>query len=182
MTLPLLEGTDGIQKMSKSLGNHIGLTDPPQQMFGKILSISDTLMERYAQLLLGRDENAWNDSVGAHPLDRKKMLATILVGRFHGEEAASHAQEFFEERFQRRNDFAPTPVILRTAEERMWICNVLKEIGFAASTSEARRLITSGSVRVDGRTVGVDFQFRLGVDRLVAVGRRRVAEIQCERP
>jgi tyrosyl-tRNA synthetase len=181
LTLPLLVGTDGVQKMSKSLGNQIGITDPPEDMYGKLMSISDELMERYGVLLLG-SEPAWTALAEAHPLERKKRLASVLVARFHGFDAASRAQNYFEERFQRRADFAPTPVVLRTGDADIWICKLLKDVGFAASTSAARRLVSEGAVRVDGAVVGADYRFRRGIDRLVAVGRRRIAAVAFEKP
>jgi tyrosyl-tRNA synthetase len=179
LTLPLLEGLDGVQKMSKSLGNHVGLTDPPEEMFGKLMSISDPLMDRYALLLL---DEAWSASAPAHPLERKKALAGALVERFHGAADAVAARQFFEERFQRRQDFAPTPVTLRTRDTEVWICHLLKEAGLAASTSAARRLVGEGAVRVDGRVVDAEFRFQRGVHRLVSVGRRRVAAIEFADP
>jgi tyrosyl-tRNA synthetase len=181
LTLPLLVGLDGVQKMSKSLGNHVGIAEPPEEIFGKLMSISDTLMERYGVLLLG-DDPEWAARKDAHPLERKKALASALVARFHGEGEAARAQIYFEERFQRRADFAPTPVVMRTAESEVWICKLLKEIGFAASTSAARRLASEGAVRVDGAIVGADYQFKRGVDHLVSVGRRRIAAVSFEEP
>jgi tyrosyl-tRNA synthetase len=181
VTLPLLVGTDGVQKMSKSLGNQIGITEAPEEIYGKLMSVSDALMERYGVLLLG-DEPGWARLANAHPLERKKGLASLLVARFHGEAAAARAQTYFEERFQRRADFAPTPVVVRSAEDEVWICKLLKDVGFAASTSAARRLVSEGAVRVDGAVVGVDYRFKRGADRLVAVGRRRIAEVAFEDP
>jgi tyrosyl-tRNA synthetase len=181
ITLPLLVGTDGVQKMSKSLGNQVGIAEPPEEIYGKLMSISDELMDRYGLLLLG-EEPSWVAQKDAHPLERKKVLASLLVARFHGESAALRARTYFEERFQRRADFAPTPVVLRTGESAIWICKLLKEIGFAASTSAARRLASEGAVRVDGAVVDADYQFRRGTDRLVSVGRRRIAAVAFEDP
>lgn len=181
ITLPLLEGTDGTQKMSKSLGNHVGITDDAREMFGKIMSVSDVLMDRWAELLVA-DETEWRGQAAAHPLDRKKTLAALLVGRFHGREAAEGARRFFEERFQRRADFEPTPIVIRTRDPSIWICRLLKDAGLAASTSAARRLVSEGAVRVDGQVVQADFQFHRGVNRLVAVGRRRLASIEIRDP
>src|SRR5262249_54792836 len=159
LTLPLLEGTDGLQKMSKSLGNHVGITDDPREMFGRIMSISDALMGRWAELLVA-DEPDWAAASTSHPLERKKLLATLLVGRFHGVEVAQAARRFFEERFQQRKDVDPTPIVIRTRESGLWICHLLKEAGLAASTSAARRLVSEGAVKVDGEVVGADFEFR----------------------
>jgi tyrosyl-tRNA synthetase len=181
VTLPLLVGTDGVQKMSKSLGNHVGIAEAPEEIYGKLMSISDELMERYGLLLLG-DQPAWTAQKGAHPLERKKALASLIVARFHGEAAAAGARNYFEERFQRKADFAPTPVTLRSSESEVWICKLLKDIGFAASTSAARRLASEGAVKVDGAVVNADYRFRRGSDHLVAVGRRRIAAIVFEDP
>jgi tyrosyl-tRNA synthetase len=181
LTLPLLEGTDGVQKMSKSLGNHVGITDDSREMFGKIMSVSDALMAKWAGLLVA-DEREWIEGATAHPLERKKTLASLLVRRFHGAAAAKSARQFFEERFQQRRDVDPTPVVIRTREAGLWICHLLKEAGLAASTSAARRLVNEGAVKVDGQVVGADFEFRRGVHRLVAVGRRKLATIDLVDP
>ena len=180
MVLPLLEGTDGVQKMSKSLGNHIGIADTPDEMYGKVMSLSDPLMMRYYELLstttAERQEALRTGAV--HPMEAKKALAGELVARFHGEEAAAAALRFFEQRFQQRAAHEPLPVRLSTDADEVWICQLLKEIGFAPSTSEARRLVGQGAVRVDGRPVDVNFRFRKGRDRLVEVGRRRLADVR----
>jgi tyrosyl-tRNA synthetase len=180
LTLPLLEGTDGVQKMSKSLGNHIGIAEPPDEMFGKAMSISDELMERYG-LLLAADEPAWIAAAAAHPMERKKALAALLVARFHGADAAGQARDFFERRFQQRTDHAPTAATIRSDEDGVWICRVLKDVGLASSTSAARRLVSEGAVRVDGQVVGVDFRFTRQ-HRLVAVGRRRLVAVEFAAP
>jgi tyrosyl-tRNA synthetase len=179
IVLPLLEGTDGVQKMSKSLGNHIGVSESPEQIYGKVMSLSDTLMLRYYELLSGAPESE-REAIrrGAmHPMEAKKALARELVARFWGEEAAVRAAGFFEARFQRRQAHAPARVQLATDEPELWICQLIKEIGFASSTSEARRLVAQGAVRVDGQPVDLNFRFRRGFHRLVEVGRRRLAEV-----
>jgi tyrosyl-tRNA synthetase len=182
MVLPLLEGTDGAQKMSKSLGNQVGITEPAEEMYGKIMSISDALMVRYYELLTAASEERMEAirSGGVHPMDAKKALAAELVGRFHGAGAADRATHFFAERFQRRVPHGPKTVRLRTARDEIWVCQLMKDVGFASSTSDARRLVGQGAVRVDGRPVDVNFQFRRGRDRLLEVGRRRIAEIVFE--
>lgn len=180
LVLPLLEGLDGVQKMSKSLGNHIGITDAPADMYGKLMSIPDRLLPRYLRLLSDRDQG-YQERVARgeiHPMEAKKALAREIVARFHGETAAAQAERFFVERFQRRQAYDPTPVRLDGVQGEIWICELLRRIGFAASTSEARRLVMQGAVRVDGRTVDLEFRFRPGVDRLVAVGRRRLAVVE----
>lgn len=180
LVLPLLEGLDGTHKMSKSLGNHVGIADAPADMYGKLMSIPDTLLPRYLRLLSDRDAAYRGRVEGGeiHPMEAKKALAREIVARFHGEAAATQAERFFEERFQRRRAYEPIPVRLDGVHGDVWICELLKRIGFASSTSEARRLVTQGAVRVDGRTVDLEFRFRPGVDRLVAVGRRRLAAVE----
>lgn len=179
MVLPLLEGTDGVHKMSKSLGNHIGITEPPEEMYGKIMSLSDDLMLRYFELLSLAPEEQLRviRSREMHPMEAKKALASELVGRFHGAEAAAKAARFFEERFQKRTAHEPTPVRVRTSATEVWICQLIKDVGFAASTSEARRLVAQGAVRVDGQVVDLEFRFRRGINNLLEVGRRRVATV-----
>jgi tyrosyl-tRNA synthetase len=179
VVLPLLEGTDGTHKMSKSLGNHIGIAEPPEEMYGKLMSISDALMQRYYDLLsrASEDRRAALARGDVHPMEAKKALAEELVARFWGAEVAKRAAHFFEERFQKRLPHEPLLVKLDAGRDIVWICQLLKEIGFAPSTSEARRLIAQGAVRVDGRSVDVNFRFRPGIDRLVEVGRRRLAEV-----
>lgn len=179
MVLPLLEGTDGVHKMSKSLGNHIGITEPAEDMYGKVMSLSDPLMVRYYELLSSASPEVLTSIHRGeiHPMEAKKALARELVVRFHGEEAAARAAYFFAQRYQQRAAHEPVAVRLRTSADELWICQLLKEIGFAPSTSEARRLVAQGAVRVDGRPVDVNFRFRRGRDRLLEVGRRRLAEV-----
>jgi len=180
IVLPLLEGLDGTQKMSKSLGNHVGIADAPHDMYGKLMSIPDRLLVRYLLLLSDRDAR-YRDRVARgeiHPMEAKKALAREIVERFHGPEAAATAERFFEERFQHRQAYAPTPIRLEATSEDIWICDLLKRIGFVRSTSEARRLVTQGAVRVDDRPVDLEFRFRPGVHRLVGVGRRRLATVE----
>jgi len=184
MVLPLLEGTDGVQKMSKSLGNHIGISEAPEVMYGKLMSLTDPLMARYYALLSAAPE-ARQAAVRAgdlHPMEAKKALAAELVARFHGPEAANAAERFFEERHQKRTPHRPTPVEVRTGAGDVWICELIREVGFAPSTSEARRLVAQGAVQVDGRPVDLNFRFRRGVHRLLKVGRRRLAEVTFAEP
>jgi tyrosyl-tRNA synthetase len=182
LVLPLLEGTDGVQKMSKSLGNHVGISEAPEEMYGKLMSVSDALMGRYYELLSAADEERLEAvrTGRIHPMDAKKGLAAELVARFHGQDAAAAAERFFEERFQKRTAHRPKAVRLSTTSEDVWICQLIKDVGFAPSTSEARRLVAQGAVKVDGRQVDVNFRFRRGRDRLLEVGRRRLAEVTFE--
>jgi tyrosyl-tRNA synthetase len=181
LTMPLLEGTDGVQKMSKSLGNFIAITDPPAEMYGKVMSISDALMLKYYELLstvdLAQLQAIREEQV--HPLNAKKNLATELVTRFHGEAAAVSAAEDFAQRFQRRE----LPSELETfawegQEEAVWICQLIKTVEFSKSTSEARRLVQQGGVRLDGTAVtDQDFHVPAQGEKVLQVGRRRVIKI-----
>jgi len=149
-------------------------------MYGKLMSISDDLMRRYVALLSTRPGDILTplEHGELHPMDAKKGLARELVARYHGEERAAQAEAFFRDRFQRRQDNEPTVVRLDAGVREVWICKLLKEIGFAASTSEARRLVAQGAVRVDGVAVDPDFHFQPSQHRLVSVGRRRLAEVR----
>jgi len=184
VVVPILEGLDGLQKMSKSLGNHVGITEAPEEMYGKLMSISDQLMLRYYELLSTQPgERLLAVQRGdIAPMEAKKALAAELVGRFHGQAAAEAAGRFFEERFQKRSPYEPTRVEVRTTADDVWICQLIKDIGFAPSTSAARRLVAQGAVRVDGQPVDVNFRFRRGVDRLLEVGRRRLAAVTLVAP
>jgi tyrosyl-tRNA synthetase len=170
VTMPLLEGTDGFNKMSKSLNNYIGIMEPPEEIFGKMMSISDNLMWRYAELLSDR-----NLGELLHPMDFKKSLAHEMVARFHGGRAADAAREYFESRYQKR----AMPESVRTefsAPDRVWICQLLVDIGFARSKSEARRLVAQRAVRVDGAIIAdPDFEFQGKSHRVIEVGKTRIA-------
>lgn len=176
MLMPILEGTNGVQKMSKSLGNAIGIKESPREMYGKLMSISDELMLRYQQRL---SRSSPREHADLHPLEAKKRLARELVERFHGAAAADGAQRFFEGRHQERELVDPEEHELAAeGDDGIWICKLLREIRFAPSTSEARRLVQQGAVRVDGVVVkDVDYRFRRGKDSLVGVGRRRLARV-----
>jgi tyrosyl-tRNA synthetase len=179
MTMPLLEGLDGVRKMSKSYGNAVGLTDAPRDMFGKLMSIPDRMMPRYFELLtdVALADLAAIRSGKSHPMESKKRLATEIVAEYHDRDAASDAREYFESKFQRREVPQDVPVY-RIAEE-LWICELLKQLGFAASTNEARRLVGQGAVRVDRQTVSdINFHFVPGQHRILEVGKRRVARIE----
>jgi tyrosyl-tRNA synthetase len=179
MTMPLLEGLDGVRKMSKSYGNYVGLTDKPEDMYGKLMSAPDKLMVRYYELLTKatRDEIAAVKSGGTHPMEAKKRLARTIVTEYHGAPAADRAEQYFESKHQRREIPASTQVY-RIAED-LWICELMKQLQFTPSTSEARRLVSQGAVRVDGRTItDVNFRFVPGEHKVLEVGKRRVARIE----
>jgi tyrosyl-tRNA synthetase len=186
ITLPILEGLDGVQKMSKSLGNYIGITDTPDDMFGKIMSVSDDLMWRYFELLSTRDLSeiqAWRDAVhqGANPRDIKFELGLELVTRFHGSARAREALERFVARFQRGALPEDIPEQRLSAGESgsLPIANLLKAAGLVASTSEAIRLIGQGAVRIDGERIeDVRLVCPAGSQHVYQVGKRRIARIR----
>ena len=184
LTMPLLEGLDGVQKMSKSLGNYIGITDAPGEMFGKLMSISDTLMWRYYELLSFRavDEiKALQDAVaeGRNPRDVKFELAREIVARFHDADAAEAAQRDFVARFQKHAVPEDLSEIAVEADATgMGVAHVLKAAGLVSSTSEAFRMIGQGAVRVDGERIeDRATTFEPGVDLVMQVGRRRFAKV-----
>jgi tyrosyl-tRNA synthetase len=179
ITMPLLEGLDGVRKMSKSYGNYVGLTDKPEDMFGKLMSVSDQLMLRYYELLTDIDkaELAAISSGAIHPMEAKKRLASLIVTEYHDAAAAAASRRYFESKFQRHEVPADAPVF-RLGQE-LWLCELMKQLRFASSTSEARRLVGQGAVRVDGQIVtDVNFRFVPGEHRILEVGKRRVAKIQ----
>ena len=145
-------------------------------MFGKLMSVPDQLMVRYYQLLTSAtpEEIAAMKSGGIHPMEAKKRLARAIVEEYHGAAAADRAEQYFESKFQRREVPASVPVY-RIAED-LWICELMKQLQFTRSTSEARRLVSQGAVRVDGRTISdVNFRFVPGEHKVLEVGKRRVA-------
>ena len=182
LTMPLLEGTDGVNKMSKSLGNYIGINEAPEDIFGKMMSISDDLMWRYAELLSDRplaDIQRTRAEVAegkAHPMEFKKALAEEIVTRFHGARAGESAREYFETRFQKRQ--IPKNVRMQfSPPERVGVCQLLVDLKFARSKREARGLVAQGAVRVDGQAVSdINFEFQRGRHRLIEVGKTRIAE------
>ena len=186
LTMPLLEGTDGVHKMSKSLGNYIGINEPSEEMFGKIMSISDELMWRYYELLSDKDrggiqtQRSQAEKGIVHPMEAKKSLAAELVARFHGADAAQSAQNYFETRYQKKS--VPKEIKKQfSAPEPIWICRLLMDLQFAKSGSEARRLIAQGAVKVDGQVVtDVNFEFHGKNHRVVEVGKSRIAQALTE--
>ncbi|HEY4342623.1 MAG TPA: tyrosine--tRNA ligase [Steroidobacteraceae bacterium] len=185
VTMPLLEGTDGINKMSKSLGNYIGITEAPESMFGKIMSISDELMWRYYELLSFRslpDIAALRIAAtqGRNPRDIKLELAAEITARFHGEAAARAAQQGFMSRVSDKavpTDLVPLAIPVSAAGLR--VANLLKAAGLAASTSEANRKIDEGAVKLDGARVSDrNLTLHAGADHVLQVGTRRYARVQ----
>ncbi len=184
MTFPLLEGLDGVNKMSKSLGNYIGINEPPKEMFGKIMSISDDLMWRYYDLLSFKSSAEIRNlkrtvEEGANPRDIKMSLAIEIIERFHDLESAKYAQEAFIAQFQRGALPEEIPeIILKTDRDAMPIANVLKEAGLTNTTSEAIRLINEGAVRVENQKIeDKALTIPVGSTCLYQVGKRRFAKI-----
>ncbi|MHB0889575.1 tyrosine--tRNA ligase [Acidithiobacillus sp.] len=185
LTMPILEGLDGVQKMSKSLGNTIGVQEPPGEMFGKIMSISDTLMWRYYTLLSRRpmaEQQAMQreaENGQRNPRDIKLDLAGELVARFHGELAAQQAREAFLARFQRHELPSDLPLLEMAAPQAMRLTGILVQAGLAASTSEAMRKIREGAVRLDGERVSDPaLTLSAGAEHLLQFGKRHFARIR----
>ncbi|MGH7589390.1 MAG: tyrosine--tRNA ligase [Gemmatimonadota bacterium] len=188
VTLPLLEGTDGVQKMSKSYGNAIGLTDPPEEMYGRTMSIPDGLIVKYFRLALGAPPETVAEverrlADGENPRDLKRRLARELVARYHESAAAEAAEAHFDRIFVERGlpDEIPevTVALLEPDAALAWI---LREADLAASTSEGRRLVEQGAVSVDReRVADPDHRLEAGTTVLVQVGRRRFARVRLEK-
>lgn len=185
LTMPLLEGTDGVSKMSKSLGNYIGVNESPDEMFGKLMSISDNLMWRYLEMLSFEDVSTiaqWRRQVadGLNPRDVKFRLAREIVTRFHSAAAAEGAHESFIARFRRGEIPAQMPEAeVFTGTGGMPLPRLLKEAGLTKSTSEAMRLIRQGGVRIDGeRADDPVTEIPAGADHIFQVGKRRFLRIR----
>jgi len=184
ITMPLLEGTDGIHKMSKSLNNFIGISEPANQMFGKIMGISDDLMWRYFELLSFKElteisnlkESTLN---GRNPRDIKFELAGELVARFHSQKQARDSHEAFVRQFSK--GLIPEDVPEHQVEAKDGLCSLvstMKEIGLCASTSEGRRLITQGAVKLDGQVVeNIDCSLVANTETLIQAGKRRFGRV-----
>jgi tyrosyl-tRNA synthetase len=185
LTMPILEGLDGVQKMSKSLNNYIGIADAPDEMFGKIMSISDDLMWRYFQLLSFKpmqEIEKWRAECvdGANPRNYKVSLGQEIVARFHGQQAAISALENFEARFQRGampDDMAEIELV--SAGEGLAIANLLKMAGLVETTSEALRMIKQGAVKIDGEKVeDQKLAIAVSTEHVYQVGKRKFAKVK----
>lgn len=178
---PLLEGTDGQAKMSKSLGNAIGLLEAPKDQFGKAMRVADGLLPKYLRLATDLPDERIAALLAGHPMEAKLTLAEALVARYHGAEAGAHERAEFKRVFSADetpadlSDLAPGAP---GADGRWWIVDLLRRAGFAASTGEAKRLVESKGVQVDGRVVS-DWQERLTVagGEVLRAGRRRQARL-----
>ena len=184
LTMPLLEGLDGVNKMSKSLGNYVGITESPDEIFGKLMSVSDQLLWRYIELVsfaAPATVEQWKREVaaGRNPRDIKVGFAQEVVARFHDQAAADRALANFEARFSRDEVPADIPAVsLPAGDTGIAIANVLKESGLTASTSEALRMIAQGGVKIDGEKVS-DRALKLsrGTVAVVQVGKRKFARV-----
>jgi len=189
ITMPLLEGTDGVRKMSKSFGNYIALEDTPNEMFGKLMSISDTLMLRYYELLTTEDLAGVN---AAHPMEAKQALAQLIVTRYHGNEAAKHARTGFQQKFSER-EFPSEPDVLLTLrvgdmigidfreDSDIRLPDLLEKTKLVPSKSEARRLIIQGGIEVDDKKESDPnklITFKVNQRRRLKIGRRKFAIVE----
>ena len=187
LTTPLLEGTDGVNKMSKSLGNYIGITEDADGMFGKLMSISDQLMWRYFELLSFRPLTQiahlrGEAGAGRNPRDIKFELASEIVARFHDAAAAERAQRNFTARVSQKAVPEDLPLrVLAVEGAGLRLANLLKEAGLAASTSEANRKIDEGAVRIDGERVSDRARtLKAGAEHVFQVGSKRFARVRLE--
>ncbi len=185
ITMPILEGLDGVQKMSKSLNNYIGIADVADEMFGKIMSISDELMWRYFELLSFRsmaEINSWKLECieGANPRNYKVKLAQEIIERFHDGKAAVRALENFEARFQRgAMPDEIDEIELKIQGSSFCIANLLKESGLTSGTSEAIRLINQGAVKIDGEKVSdAKLEISINTQNIYQVGKRKFAKVK----
>lgn len=185
LTVPLLEGLDGVNKMSKSLGNYIGISETADDIYGKVMSCSDTLMFRYFELLsdcsLATIAGFKSDveTGKTHPKEIKKQLARELVARFHGAEASGKAEENFERVFRDRGlpDDVPERQV-SVADNAVWLPKLLVEVGLVASTSEGKRMIQQGAVAIDGEKVqNADYSVAPQGALLLKVGKRRFCKV-----
>lgn len=182
LTMPLLEGLDGVKKMSKSLGNYVGINDAPGEMYNKIVSMPDSLMWRYFELLSFRSMEeiaALRADVdqGANPRDIKIKLAEELVERFHGAEAAANAHRSAGNRLKDGELPDDIPTVSLDVEDALPVSAVLNRAGLAKNAAAARDLLSAGSVRVDGEVVDRDFIFELGVEYVCQAGKKKFARI-----
>ncbi len=188
LTMPLLEGTDGVQKMSKSLDNYIGITEPPKEIFGKIMSISDDLMIRYYELLSDvsmseikkMKKNLKAEAV--HPKDCKVKLAKEIVARFYSTDEANNAANEFENIFKKKE--IPDEISefnVKWNNEKIWVCHLMKETGLAKSSSEAVRLIKQRAVSIDGvKITDSDLQLEKKGMFVLKIGKKKFARIKPE--
>ncbi|RKY49619.1 MAG: tyrosine--tRNA ligase [Candidatus Neomarinimicrobiota bacterium] len=179
LTLPVLEGIDGTQRMSKTLGNYVGIDEPPDEMFGKVMSIPDELILKYFTLVTDysveqlKDVRKRLDDPAVNPMEIKKELARTIVSMYHSEEAALEAQKKFEKVFSEREIPEDIPVVV-LKDDSFELVKALADNGVVSSRSEARRLIIQGAVKVDKQKVSdINYRFVKGKEYIVKVGKRR---------
>ena len=183
VTLPLMRGTDGVRKMSKSYDNYVGITEPPEDMYGKTMSIPDELLEewyRLASSLEGADLDAALTGIASDPMGAKRALARDITRAYHGDAAAEDAEAHFDRVVRRREEPEEIPdVEVQRDGDEMWLAKVMVEAALAASNSEAVRLIKQGAVHVDGEKVeDRDFKVATSGAVLIQRGKRRYARVQ----
>jgi len=186
ITMPLLEGLDGVNKMSKSLGNYIGINDPADEIFGKVMSISDELMLRYYELLsdmplseLAELRQGLKDG-SVHPMEAKKQLGREIVGRYHGATAAAQAEENFVKRFRDNQTPDEMPeLVLPVESEKALLCKLLAQAGLVKSNGEGRRAIQQGGVKVNGEKVeDENLELACSGEYIIQFGKRRFARLR----
>lgn len=187
LTMPILEGLDGVKKMSKSLNNYIGINDAPGEMFSKLVSMPDSLIWRYFELLSFRSmediaQLQADVEAGANPRDIKIILAEELVARFHGEEAAANAHRSAGNRLKGGELPDDLPDVELDAEGELPVSAVLNRAGMVKNAAAARDLLAAGSVKVDGKVIDRDFVFQPGVSYVCQAGKKRFARILLKKP
>ncbi|MDX8405557.1 MAG: tyrosine--tRNA ligase [Mariprofundus sp.] len=172
MTMPLLEGLDGVNKMSKSLHNYVGVAESGKDQFGKLMSASDVLMYKYYELLTDMDLDIMK---AMHPMEAKKLLAATIVDRFHGEGAGAEARAGFEAQFAHREVPNDVPQVTLASEEgSLWIIKALSATGMTASNGEAMRMVKQNALSIDGeKVVDKDYQLKPGGPYLIKLGKRK---------
>ena len=183
LTTPLLEGTDGNKKMSKSLGNYIGIYEEPKEIFGKVMSIPDNLMRKYFELATDATLEEIESHLKAHPRQTKVNLGKAIISRYHNEETAERAAIEFDRIFKERklpDDISEIQLSSEDTDEnhKLWLVKLLVLSGFSSSNGEARRLITQGGVSIDDKTItdpSLEVEIKTGM--ILKVGKRRFAKI-----
>ena len=180
LTFPLLEGTDGQKKMSKSFNNFIALNDSPKEMYGKIMSISDSLLIKYYELLTDYDDfSSIQKKIKDEPYEHKKQLALQMVTQFHSESEAQRAQENFKSVFSQKSIPTDIPQMVMPAQKDVWICHLLKETKLVPSTAEGKRLIQNGGIQMNSEKISdVNLKLNLQSDLLLQVGKRKFLKIK----
>jgi len=187
MTMPLLEGTDGVQKMSKSLDNYVGLTDPPSEKFGRLMSIPDDMILKYLELAAFAEPNDIQkakeelESGKVNPMDIKKRMARMVIAIYDSEDDAVAAQEEFERVFSQGKTPEDIDVARYPAGMKIWIVELLRETGLVESGGEARRMIKQGAVSIDGdKVTDMNMEFEIKGESVIKVGKRRFIKVQPE--